>query len=252
MIMKSFQLFEKKGKNHYARRMQISNSNLTLHFAQNGDEVSVDLRFKNANAAENAGQYWQCSFANAGFDDFGIVDGIPGTVCTVTGSRGPGRIRVDGAIDDVYFAENMHELKSIKQGMRVLVSGIHKNGKRKESFMLGSTLEASKIRGYPEIVTANVVKEMPLNDRQRQILLAGEALQGHQKFQGSKDFQTGDLIFAFDKGVHRFIKKKGKNIYYEELFNSQFKRQPGMILECIEEFCTVIPKQQQIFLKQHI
>jgi hypothetical protein len=96
-----------------------------------------------------------------------------------------------------------------------------------------------------------------LSGKQRNRLLKkiGSAVLGHQKrAEKPHGRRCGDLIFAYEKGIHRFL-KLGRNggirvVFYELVFNSKLQRASSRILMCAPNFCSPVPASNVRELEQ--
>src|SRR5207237_393540 len=136
----------------------------------------------------------------------------PGVLYYFQGERGPGRIRVDGNLaDEVYFSAAANELPKCRVGQRVMVHGIHENPRLDGDFMFGSRSEVERVTAFPEPDWKRFEPppEMKAGERKALMKMAGDAILGKRSAGGKPgDFRCGDYIFAYEKGVHRFLKER--------------------------------------------
>jgi hypothetical protein len=242
--------FEKAAKDRPPFRVvEQHGKRLELRLGRASEEpASVKLSFRSAAEAARAGEKWAHRFRCAGFSGFEIPKGCaPGIVYSVQGPGGPGRVRVDGSEDVLYPAGTAEGLK-LKVGLRVMVEGIRTASGRPPDFMFGSKRVAKRLLPFPKpVLSPIVVPELRASVRRELAALAGPGLNGHQRFpEKLRGAKPGDLIFSYEKGVHRFICAKpaadvDEIVYYEPLFTSDFKLQSGWVLQCIRDFCAPLP-----------
>ncbi len=181
-------------------------------------------------------------------------------MATLEAPSGPGRIRLDGP-DDVYFDTDAAAPLSLRIGQRIVAQGVREDPRLRVPYMAASKLRARRVLEFPRVQW----EQSPIRpgaDSRAQTLLArmsGQALLGHQRRARPlpKDVPCGALIFAFEKGIHRFLKfgrvrDVGTVVFYEPVLTAAFQRQVAPPLTCIPEFCERVPPELARELEQRL
>ncbi len=239
--------FEKKGGLFRELEVRGATLKLTVGRAAN-DVVAVSMRQRSPAEAKRRLDAWARLALDAGFTELELPPGRFGVVSTLETPTGPGRIRLDGP-EDVYFDSPPAGPLPLRIGQRVLVQGVRTDPRLDVEYMAGSKLRARSVLAFPRPRWNQHLA--PGADARAQRLLArlsGKALLGHQRRARPlpKDVPCGALIFAFEKGIHRFLKlghlpDVGTVVWYEPVLTATFQRQGAPPLSCIPEFCERLP-----------
>jgi hypothetical protein len=252
--------FEKKGTLNLFRRIGIRGSTLELVIGEaSSGETHIACRHQSNTAALKAATQWMQWAREVGYAEIDLPEGIPGVVFRVDGQKGPGRIRIDTA-ENVYFDIDSVAAPRLKMNQRVVVQDIHRRRGPPIDFMFGSKLEAGRVIAFPEPKWSHVERKADLSQKVRDGLMrsSGEALSGHRSRDTAFDnARCGDLIFAFEKGVHRFLKfgrlpdGSAPAVLYEAVLTSNFKRCSTPILYCHSKFCELVPEELKAQINHH-
>lgn len=235
-------IFEKKGKSSLSRHLWTKGKTLHILFSQDASKVfELKLKLPRTSDISDETSFWSDSFRQAGFTEFLIQDGHAGSVAYIDPENESGRIRAD-AFGDVYFSQVSNHAKSAKQSLRVLVHDVFTNPELDVPFMFGYKLEASKVTNFPK-GQSHSIQEIPEKKRVTLLKKLGTLLDGSKRSDEKNEFTPGQLIFAYQKGIHRYLGKQKKTVYYEEIYNSKLLRQPGFVYCSIAEFCHPVPEE---------
>ncbi len=243
--------FEKKGRLRLFRRVGTRGSTLKLELGAAAEGMTtVSEKHSSPAAARAAAGVW-CRWAlEAGFAEVALERGLPGVVYSPQGPAGPCRVRTD-AREDVYCAKGAALLPALEIGQRVVVEGVRRHPGLEVAFMFGSELEARRVVAFPEPRWSQFKAREDLSEKARRplVALAGPALLGHARRERPlAALRPGSLIFAFEKGVHRYLKTvrvkgTGALVHYEPVLTSQLKRQSFHVLTCLADFCEPVPAE---------
>lgn len=245
--------FEKRGKLGLFRRFGVEGRELRLVIGQAGEgDHRFTVTAKSPAAAEKELERWSQWALDAGYALVALPAGVRlGVVATTESPRGPGRIRLDER-DDVLFTGAPFDVAA---GDRVMVEGVHRGAKRVPDFMFGSRLRAKRVLAFPKVDwKAFPLKPIPpAGVRARLAKKAGKPLLGKWTWEDEpegpvfpKGVKPGDLIFAYEKGVHRFLryagtKRGGMLVTSEPVLTSTFERTSFMPSDAMESFCKPLP-----------
>lgn len=250
MLTRKIHLEKKSGKEHPYRIIQTTGSVFKLIYGRASDTQSeVEVRFNSTKECGKMANNWLMWYKSFGYKEVAFTEGVPGVLYYFESQDGPGRVRIDGGAN-VYFPKGGIQFKSPKQGQRVLVHQIKKDPRLNVDFTFGSKYVATKLTSFPK-TSSKIDKEITFSEVERKSLtqLYGSLMMGHEKHsQRLTKPYCGDFIFAFEKGVHRFLKfdkipDVGKVVVYEPCFTSNFKSQSGWVTYCIPDFCAHIPRE---------
>jgi hypothetical protein len=114
--------------------------------------------------------------------------------------------------------------------------------------MLGSTLDARRLVPFPApVMKARAPRRLGAKLRRTLLAAAGEAISGKQtRAKPLGQVPAGALIFAYERGVHRFLKRAklprvGTVVLHEPVFTSKLEPQSGEVLSCVPGFCELVP-----------
>jgi|GEM_PF-4115665 len=235
------------------RRVELKGSTVTLVVGKaGGDALRVRIPKRSASAAERECRKWIGWALADGFEEIPLPKGAKlGRLSYLVGPEGPGRLRLDGP-KDVYFSAEASGGHTWKVGQRVVVQGVQLDPKvAKVDFLFGSTLRARQVSPAPRPLPNTSPKRRPFAAQAARALikLAGPAIEGHARHgKALGKLEPGRLLFAYDKGVHRFLALKhagwdSKRVVYEAAFTSQLAPAKESFEQfCLEEFCAPLPK----------
>lgn len=240
--------FEKRiGKNFHYRSIVRKGSSLAIVIGDsNGGFHEFQVKCKSVANAKKVEKNWHQLFMDRGFVQIGTGDAIVGVISTLQSPEGPGRIRRDGPGEDLYFSKVTTQNVLFKQKERVLCEGVKKNAKPKSDFMFGSKWEANLVKKFPKVDWKKIkpLESLKPVDKAKLMKAYKEAI-SKAEFSNAKSFKSGDLIFAYDKGVHRVLSVKkypgGFMVTYEPVFDSKFNRVTYGYTMAIEKFCAPLP-----------
>jgi hypothetical protein len=241
--------FEKPGTLRLFRRVTIRGTVVAVAVGRASEgETTFTIRCRSTGEARRTAETWARRALEAGFAEVELPAGIPGVVRTLEGPSGPGRVRID-ACKDVYFAVEACGVAKLRIGQRVVAQGVQRSPGLKVDYLFGSKLEARRVLEFPRIDPRRCMPAPDPGARARRTLvtLAGPAILGHQR--RAKPLiaaAAGDLIFAYEKGIHRFLKfgrlpGTGRVVFHEAVLTSGFARQASPVLTCAPEFCETLP-----------
>lgn len=241
--------FEKRtGKQFHYRSMKRKGSSLVIVI--NGDSSGncheFQVKCKSLMNAKRMEKFWQQLFTDRGFVQIGIGEEVVGAISMLQSPQGPGRIRRDGLGEDLYFSKESTQNVSFKQKERVLCESLKKNSKPKADFMFGSKWETKSIKKFPKVDWKKLKSLQPLKAGDKSKLAkAYQQAVSKAEFGNAKSFKSGDLIFAYHKGVHRVlsVEKSPESfiVYYEPVFDSKFNRMTYGYTMAVENFCALLP-----------
>jgi hypothetical protein len=251
--------FEKRGRLRLFRRIGAAGPVLKLAIGTSGYSTTlVSVKYPSARAAQRAAGVWARWALEAGYAEVALGACIPGVLSTLKGPGGPGRVRTDEP-EDVYFAAGAAVAPALAVGQRVLLEGVRRRPGLEVDFMFGSDFEARRVLPFPETKWSRFSARPDPDERTRRSLLAlaGDAIGGHaRRARPLADARCGSLIYAYEKGIHRFLKTGrlkgvGAVVFHEAVLTSALKRQSSPVLECIPAFCELVPEKLAAQLERH-
>jgi hypothetical protein len=129
-----------------------------------------------------------------------------------------------------------------------VLEGVRRDPSLAFDFMFGSTLRARRLTAFPA-PRWDALRPTELDEKTRRTLVAraGDAISGKQvRSRPLGRVPCGALVFAYEKGIHRFLKKTklarvGEVVLYEPVLTSKLERQSGVVLSCVPTFCELVP-----------
>lgn len=251
--------FEKKGALGLFRRFSAKGSTFQLAFGE-ASKFTIESPVKCRSAAEAARMVgtWSRWALEAGFAEVPIGAGTLGILFHLEAPLGPGRVRDDEG-RNVYFDADACAASSLKQGQRVVLEGVKRNPRLEVAFMFDSKLQAKRLVASPVPVWSRfkATPDLDAKTRERLLVLAGPAIGGCQERKGTlAKTPIGSLIFAYERGVHRLLKRdKGADAYFvfsEAVLTSKLTRAVSTTQLQVEKFCAPIPAALRRELEQRL
>jgi hypothetical protein len=246
----SFRHFEKKGG--LFRRIESKGSTLSLALGRASEGTErVSVKCASALAARRLADTWSRWALEAGFAEIPLEEGTPGVLFFLSQPRGPGRVRDDEGKNVYFEPEAAASVAKLAQGQRVLLQGVRERAKLRVEWMFGSRLAAEKLVGF-QATPWNKYKQLPdpsAKIRAALAKLAGPRLEGWHVAAPAlpKKVAVGTLIFAYEKGVHRFLGREPGDdedlVHTEPVLTSKLTRQSGPPQIQVVKFCAPLPEK---------
>jgi hypothetical protein len=229
-----------RGRNRLFWRLGIDSRVVKMCWGRvaNGEECS-ELACATEEEARRTMERWIRRLLATGYAEVELPRGSPGEVRWVEGSRGPGWIRLDTR-QDVHYEPGSVEPPELEIGMRVIVQAPRPYDGPDANTVHKGKLEAGQVVAFPEM-RRRKAKKMPDPDERTRAALAKLAERDTAHPQQDRDFKVGDIVFAWEKGVHRLLKVDDQQqAHFDPLFTSNFKWRLSPVLTCHIQFCTKV------------
>jgi len=225
---------------------------LALGRASEGME-RISVKCASALAARRLADTWARWALEAGFAEIPLEDGTPGIIFFLSQPSGPGRVRDDEGKNVYFEPDAARGIAKLAQGQRVLLQGVRSQPRLRVEWMFGSKLVAKSVLPFPA-VSWSKYKQLPdpsAKVRAKLAKLAGERLEGWHVDAPAlpKKVAVGTLIFAYEKGVHRFLGREPGGdedlVHTEPVLTSKLTRQSGPPQIQVVRFCAPLPEKFQ-------
>ena len=228
---------ENKASQRRFRRIQTDGSDVEIAFGQvaSGTDV-IRISVASAIEAEQVAARWGRWALADGYSEVDMPPGEPGVVHWVEGAAG--WIRLD-ANRVAHFSEAAvpSPPPPLAIGTRVTAEGLSPYaGPGAEGAHRGK-FEAERVHVVLEPGRTKKPKAVDADEGTIADLAIAEKAAPH-----TLPSTPGDLIFAHEKGVHRFLLIDGNGlVVYEPVFRSNGKRSSGPASRCAADFVRVVP-----------